>query len=110
LKSTLELLISYGNHINLYDLNKRTPLFLAAKNNHFEVCKYLLDRGANPFLKSSNGKKAIDICTDDGIKRILKVNMDNISAVNKWIEVTNYHKNVKSFESNLKNQETNENI
>jgi len=95
LKSTLEILVSHGIHLNFFHLNKRTPLYLAAKNNHFEVCKYLLERGANPFLKSSNDKKPIDVCTDENIKRVLKVNMDNINIINKWFEVIDYHRQSK---------------
>ena len=98
LKSTLELLISYGNHINLLDLNRRTPLFLASSNNHFEIIKFLLEKGANPFLSSSNNKKAIDVCTDESIKRFLKVIMDNHNQCIKIIKVINFHKNLNSLE------------
>ena len=105
LKSTLELLVYYGNHINFYDLNKRTPLFLAAKNNQAEVCKYLLEKGANPFLKSSSNKKPIDVCTDESIKRILKVFMDNMNIMNKWTDVMNYHSTVKEMDNKKKTME-----
>jgi hypothetical protein len=108
LKSTLELLTSFGNHINLYDLNKRTPLFLAAKNNHLDVCKYLLEKGANPFLKSSGNKRAIDVCSDETIKRVLKVNMDNINIVNKWADTVKFHRTLKSEDNNKKSQENSE--
>jgi len=95
LKSTLEILVNHGKHLNLLDLNKRTPLYLAAKNNHFDVCKYLLEKGANPFKKSNNDKKPIDVCIEENIKRVLKVNMDNVNITNKWFDVLKFHKDVK---------------
>jgi len=95
LKSTLEILVHHGKHLNLLDLNKRTPLYLASKNNHFDVVKFLLEKGANPFLKSNNDKKPIDVCTEENIKRVLKVNMDNINITNKWFDVLKFHKDVK---------------
>lgn len=105
LKSTLELLISYGNHINLLDINRRTPLFLASKNNHIEIVKFLLEKGSNPNIINSYNKKAIDVCTDENIKRILKVNMDSTGIVIKLVDVLNFHKNGK-VELNKKPQES----
>jgi len=92
LLSTMKILVSYGNHLNLCDLNKRTPLYLAAKNNHEDVCKFLLDLKANPFNKSTSGKKPIDVTTHDGIKRKLKVEMDNWNIVDKWQKIMKFHK------------------
>ena len=60
-KELLELLIRKGIHVNLYDYNKRTPLFLAALSNQRETCSILLSYGGNPFLEDnvSNTKHLI---------------------------------------------------
>ena len=74
----LEILIHKGVHINLYDYNKRTPLFLAALNNHREICLVLLTYGANPFLEDKEGKKPVDVTTDGTVKQLLIKTMEVI--------------------------------
>ena len=41
--------------INRKGLSKQTPLYIAIKNGNYEVVKYLLERGASPFLTSEVG-------------------------------------------------------
>ena len=91
--------------INLLDINRRTPLFLASKNNQIEIVKFLLEKGSNPNIINSYNKKAIDVCTDENIKRMLKVNMDSTGIVIKLVDVLNFHKNGK-VELNKKPQES----
>ncbi len=67
----LNFLISRGKHINQYDFHNRTPLFLAALNNQKEVCEILKKHNANPFMTSKDGKRPIDVTTDESIKLIL---------------------------------------
>ena len=67
-----------------------------------DALKWLLDHGANPFLKSKKGKLAVELAKDDKIKQVLKdapmTNSKNIQwgsgssfrmegFLNKW---TNY--------------------
>jgi ankyrin repeat protein len=75
-KDLLEVLIHKGVHVNLYDFNKRTPLFLAALNNHREICLVLLTYGANPFLEDKEGKKPVDVTTDGTVKQLLMKTME----------------------------------
>jgi ankyrin repeat protein len=71
LKRILELMIYFGNHINLLDMSNRTPLHLAALNNNYEIMELLLKNKANPFLKSKDGKRAVDLATDPKVKILL---------------------------------------
>lgn len=61
-----------GKHLNLMDNNSRTPLFLAAQNNHYESVRILLDNDASPFLKNIDGLTALDICKDIKIKKLIE--------------------------------------
>lgn len=80
-KDLLEVLLHKGVHINLYDFNKRTPLFLAALNNHREICLVLLSCGANPFLEDKDGNKPVDITTDGSVKQLLIKTMEVIIII-----------------------------
>lgn len=67
----LKFLISKGNHINQYDNNKRTPLWLAALNNQYLVCQILLENKANPYMDNKEGKKPIDVTTDSHVRKLI---------------------------------------
>lgn len=94
----LKLLISKGVHINQYDNTRRTPLWLAAKNNHLSICQILLENKANPFMDSKDGKKPIDVTTDLHIKKLL----------GDYMEANNYMNGRNFFKINVmkKNKET----
>ena len=77
----LELLISKGNHINQFDNQKRTPLFLAALNNHYEACAVLIAYDANPFLENKEGKKPSEVTTEENVKLLIQQQMDNRSEM-----------------------------
>lgn len=74
--SMLIKLIEAGPHMNQIDLNYRTPLWHAAKNNHYKTCETLLQKMANPFIEGKCGKKPIDITTDSNIRKILNEYME----------------------------------
>jgi ankyrin repeat protein len=57
--------------INTYDHNKRTPLFLAAKNNQLSMCQLLLNKQANPLLEDSENAKPVDVTTDPVVKKLI---------------------------------------
>jgi len=67
----LKILTKYGDNINQTDNNSRTPLWHAAKNNHFQACQILLEETANPFLEGNCGKKPMEISTDAAIRKLL---------------------------------------
>jgi ankyrin repeat protein len=50
-----------------------TALICAAFHRHSEVVKVLLEKGANPTLKSANGDTAFDIALRRGYKEVTKL-------------------------------------
>ena len=71
----LNILINFGRHHNQKDFKGRTPLYLAAVNNNKEVCKFLLDNGANPFLGDKNGKTPAEAAVNRELSEFLKESM-----------------------------------
>lgn len=67
----LRELINFGKHVNLYDNKRRTPLFLAVENNHYESAKILLENNGNPYLKNVNNVQIISVCKDQKIKQLI---------------------------------------
>ena len=51
----VKLLIKYGANVSKTDANNWTPLLCAGLNNHLDVVKYLVERGAN--INTCIGKK-----------------------------------------------------
>lgn len=47
----IELLLSHGAKVNDSTPNGLTPLFIAAKNNYPEIADYLLEKGANAYVR-----------------------------------------------------------
>lgn len=74
----LSTLLDYGCHVNIFDNEFRTPLWLAAKYNLLWTCDILLQKQANPFLANKEGKKPIDVTTDSSVKKMLTEYMDVI--------------------------------
>lgn len=57
----VRLLIEYGADVNLPDDKQNAPLFYAAGLNNFNLCKLLIDRGADPSHTNLKGKRASSI-------------------------------------------------
>ena len=72
----LQILVNYGSHFNQRDNVCRTPLWHAAKNNHYKACEILLEKVANPFMESQDGKRPFDITNDSNIRKLLSDYMD----------------------------------
>lgn len=72
----LTILVKCGSFLNQTDYNSRTPLWHAAKNNHYQSCEILLQKMANPFIEGKCGKKPIDITTDANIRKLLNEYME----------------------------------
>ena len=47
----LQILLDHSKMINIFDRDLRTPLYLAALNNHKKCVEILLEKGANAYLK-----------------------------------------------------------
>ncbi len=74
------IMLMYGKCINLLDSNRMTPLAFAAQNNNYDMVQLLCENGANPFIKSIDGKKPSDLCTDFKTKSYLPYIEDNFST------------------------------
>ena len=55
-----EALCAHGAELDARDDSQRTPLMLAAWEGHTKICEMLLALGADPSLKSKQGKTALD--------------------------------------------------
>ena len=67
----LKLLLEFGLYHNQKDFKGRTPLYLAALNNHKEICNYLLINNGNIFLKDKNGLSPADVAGNKDLKYYL---------------------------------------
>lgn len=85
-KRMLGLLIQTGKHCNQLDINHRTPLFLAAKNNNLEACTILVDNGGNPLIPDKDGKLPSDVTTKIEIRSLLVAAGDTFSNIFKYVE------------------------
>ncbi|KAF6778441.1 hypothetical protein AHF37_02090 [Paragonimus kellicotti] len=59
-----ELLIQHGANVNVTDLWRFTPLHEAAAKGKFEICRLLLQHGADPTKKNRDGHTPIDLVKD----------------------------------------------
>ena len=63
---TLELLVKAGADVNGINLKGETPLFHAAAMGYTEVCRFLLDKGADPSLMDIEGTTAYSRAYNNG--------------------------------------------
>ena len=64
-KTLREICLAYGSDLNARDADGLTALMLAAQCNHAEVCRLLLEHGADAFA-TRNGKTALDMALSVG--------------------------------------------
>ena len=73
--------------INIYDKDFRTPLFLAALNNHKKCVELLLEHGGNAFIKDKKGELPEAVSTDPNIKLLLQISTEKsfseLNEINK---------------------------
>lgn len=112
----LVFLIQKGNHINQYDNNRRTPLWLAAKNHHPRICEILLEKQANPFVENKEGRKPIDVTSDVNVKKVIGDYMDKYSWMNNKnffkSKVLKHHKDdfISMLQNNAKERQKREEL
>jgi ankyrin repeat protein len=56
-----ELLLQYGANINAVNKNGYTPLMLAINYKVYQACRYLIEDGANPYIKGENQPNAFEL-------------------------------------------------
>ena len=75
-------LYKYPQCVNKPDLIKQTPLHWAARSGRFEVCKLLIEKGADVNAKSNDGSTPLHWAAIKGQPRICKLLLDNGADVN----------------------------
>ena len=83
----LKLFLKHSKMINTYDREYRTPIFLAALNNHRKCVELLLENGGNAFIRDKHGNTPDSVTTDSNIKFLLQGSNDKqfqeLNEINK---------------------------
>ena len=75
-------LFKYPQCVNKPDLIKQTPLHWAARSGRYEMCKLLIEKGADVNAKSNDGSTPLHWAAIKGQPRICKLLLDNGADVN----------------------------
>ena len=86
----LKILLKYTKKINIYDRDLRTPLYLAALNNHKRCVELLLENGANAYFQDKNGEIAENVTMDNSIRLLLQNSPDKL-----FVEINEINKKKK---------------
>jgi len=70
IKTAVVLQIRRCDFIDACDARGRTPLMIAAEYGHTEICRFLLETGADANLKDSDGKIAAQLAADRGHEKL----------------------------------------
>ena len=65
------LLTKYSHLLNHQDTNGQTPLHYAVICNHLNVCRFLLNNGADCLIRDSDGCTASEVCDDSELQALL---------------------------------------
>jgi ankyrin repeat protein len=68
-----EYFLQKGIDVNEQAVTGETALMSAINGNKIEMIEYLLKNGANPLLKTKNGKTALDFAEKNGNTRIIQI-------------------------------------
>ena len=75
--AVVKILTSHKDiNVNMNNQAGATPLHLAAEEDHIDVCRHLLDNGANATLTDCQGRMASDLCTDRPLYQLLVAKCD----------------------------------
>merc|ERR1712000_407683 len=83
---TVEMLLYLNANVNAQAEYQRTPLILAAQNNHIEVVKLLLSYYADVKVHDSLGRSAIDVVEDSETARDIMTYAKNEQSVDRFLD------------------------
>ena len=91
-EALVELLVSVGADINMspsgdlateHILAGQTPLYGAAKKGHFNICKFLIEKGAIIDAETMTGATPLYTAVEEGHFDIVKLLIENKANINK---------------------------
>jgi len=68
----MKYLVTKGADVNLSDEDDCSPLYYAVMNENENVVQYLLQMGADPDGEDPDGKKLMNVTSNEKIKSMLK--------------------------------------
>jgi RNA polymerase primary sigma factor len=77
----VKLHLEKGSNLNIQDQSGRTLLMLAASKGFYDICKILIDSGADPYIKDNEGNNASEIAIKNGYTAISTYIERNISTI-----------------------------
>jgi RNA polymerase primary sigma factor len=77
----VKLHLEKGSNLNIQDQSGRTLLMLAASKGFYDICKMLIDSGADPYIKDNEGNNASEIAIKNGYTAISTYIERNISTI-----------------------------
>ncbi|CAF0977100.1 unnamed protein product [Didymodactylos carnosus] len=84
----LLLLIKFGGDVNARDKDLWTPLHAAATCGHIQICKILIENGAQLLALNADGNMPYDICDDDQTLDYIETQMDHVGITQEMIDTT----------------------
>jgi RNA polymerase primary sigma factor len=73
IKAAVVQQISRGINVNACDEKGRTALIIAAARGHEDICNFLLESGADPCLKDTDGNTALKVADQNGHLKIVSL-------------------------------------
>ncbi|XP_076449866.1 protein phosphatase 1 regulatory subunit 16A-like [Babylonia areolata] len=84
----MKLLLDHNANVNACDSEMWTPLHAAATCGHMNLCKHLIDRGAELLAVNADGNMPYDICEDEITLDYIETEMSKRGITQEQIDVT----------------------
>jgi RNA polymerase primary sigma factor len=101
-QAAVRLHIHRGLEINAFDEKGRSPLLLAASKGHIEICRILLEAGADPRIQDSDGNDALTIALTKKMDSLVELLRESLSVLDQhaeWCEKKLHVENIDLSES-----------